>query len=110
MNYYLERFPHSETLKKAIKEGKRAEAMYGFFTGGDPRDFYPDDECCNEKEIERWKEAVRQWNEGEQEEYPGSHRWIRNENGEVIGHGTVATFGIGVYLYIDDSDEWEEES
>lgn len=75
---------------------------YGFFPGGDPREFTPDFECCNEKEISSWKEACEQWNRGERIVCEGSHRWVVDGEGKVIGTATVSSFGIGVYFWDDE--------
>jgi len=79
---------------------------YGFFTGGDPREFTPDLECCTEKEIQAWKEACQLWNEGNKVICEGSHRWLVGPNGEFMGTATVSSFGIGIYTY-DDEEEGE---
>lgn len=78
---------------------------YGFFPGGDPRDFTPDPECCSKKEIEAWKEACASWDRGEKVVCEGSHRWITDKDGNVIGTATVSSFGIGVYTYEYDDEE-----
>lgn len=62
---------------------------YGFFIGGDPRDFTPDDECCTKEEIDAWREACKKYREGDH--VPG---------GVVIGPGFIGCggrFGIGTY-------------
>jgi hypothetical protein len=41
------------------------ESGYGAFKGGDPREFHPDHECCNDDEIARWRKACEEWNEAE---------------------------------------------
>lgn len=75
---------------------------YGYFIGGDPRKFSPDIELCTKEEIAAWEEACKQWNEGNEIECVGSHRWITNADGKVIGTATVSSFGIGVYEYEDE--------
>lgn len=79
--------------------------MYGFFPGGDPRDFIPDEESCTEKEITAWKEACALWNEGKKVVCEGSHRWLVDGEGNVIGTATVSSFGIGIYYYEEDEEE-----
>lgn len=83
------------------------EMGYGFFPGGDPRDFTPDFGDCSEKEITAWKEACQQWNEGKRVVCEGSHRWLVDSKGNVIGTATVSSFGIGTYVY-DMEDEGDE--
>lgn len=41
------------------------EQVYGPFTGGDPRQFEPDRECCTPAEIAAWEQACREWAAGE---------------------------------------------
>jgi hypothetical protein len=106
--YAREEFPHSVTLKKAIEEEKYVDVQYGFFNGGDPRDFNPDLECCSEEEVARWHEAVSSWNIGARVEYAGSHFWIHDANDKIIGSGTNATFGIGTYLCVYDHDPMDQ--
>lgn len=79
---------------------------YGFFPGGDPRDFTPDSECCTAEEKAAWKEACEQWNRGEKVVCEGSHRWLVDREGNVIGTATVSGFGIGIYTY--DEEEYFE--
>lgn len=40
------------------------ETMYGFFRGGDPRRFTPDEDDCTPEEIERWRQACALWDQG----------------------------------------------
>lgn len=107
-DYAIEQFPHSINLLKAIAEDKYIEVIYGFFNGGDPRDFKPDEECCTPEEINKWKEAVTLWNNTNNVKYEGSHYWIYNEVGHIVGSGTNATFGIGAYLYIAEHDPMDQ--
>ncbi len=65
------------------------EVVYGFFHLDDPRDFFPDEECCTPAEITAHKTACEKAALGEV--------W-----GPVLerGGGCVASesFGIGTYL------------
>lgn len=38
-----------------------SECVYGFFTGGDPRNFFPDAESCLEDELENHRKACELW-------------------------------------------------
>ena len=40
-------------------EGQIALPQYGYFYGGDPNNFTPDDEVCTPAEITRWEEACK---------------------------------------------------
>jgi hypothetical protein len=75
------------------------EVTYGYFPGGDPRDFTPDEESCRPDEIARWKEACAAWERGEKPDPGGPH--IPLEGG--CGHITMAYYGIGTYS-IRDAD------
>ena len=69
---------------------------YGFFPGGDPRDFHPDGESCSEEEIKAHKEACARWDAGEvkDEGHSGVIIPLPN-NGVAIACGH--RFGIGTY-------------
>jgi hypothetical protein len=82
----------------------RIEYGYGFFTGGDPRKFYPDGESCSEEELLNHKRACKLWNDLEAEgkiptpeECPSG--WICDENGKKLSHVLRAPYGIGGYEY-----------
>lgn len=46
------------------------DSHYGGFTGGDPRNFFPDMEMCSEEEIANHKKACEAWDKGKPEESP----------------------------------------
>jgi hypothetical protein len=46
-----------------IEPENASQVVYGFYHGGDPREFHPDYECCSEKEIADHKAACALWNE-----------------------------------------------
>lgn len=69
---------------------------------GDPRDYYPDLECCTRAEVLRWAEACDLWDRGDRHPEgpcPASDVCSRDES-----------FGIGVYFFdappgwFDDDD------
>ncbi len=72
------------------------DTLYGFFHLDDPRDFFPDDECCTPAEIAAWKTACEKAARGEP--------W-----GPLVERGGGCTasesFGIGTYLIHEDSDD-----
>lgn len=76
------------------------QSGYGFFPGGDPTKFIPDEDN-SPQEIENWKEACKRWNESK-EGAEGSHRWLTDGAGEVIGTATIAHLGMGMYTYEDE--------
>lgn len=112
-NEYLKReyeglFRMYERLRAAL-ENVRAyikqqveEHDYGFFPGGDPTRFIPDEEVNTPEEIENWKDACERWNSGDKTGEEGSHRWLTNEDGEIIGTSTVAKLGMGICTYINE--------
>ena len=74
---------------------------YGFFPGGDPRNFTPDEECCSPEEILSWETACAEWNKGNEVQVGASC---------VVASGmliTIAPFGIGTYQFDDDEGEPE---
>ena len=96
---------------RAIADSIRCEAecaSYGYFPGGDPRDFTPDPEACSADEMDRHKAACDQWEAGDRVDVGGPHKPIPG------GHITVSHFGVGVSVYKDadlmrlaqDLDDW----
>ena len=86
----------------------RQESLYGFFLGGDPRDFYPDNEACSEREMKNHAAACKLWNEAEAAGFKPTPEacpsgWIYDDNGKAIAHVLRAPYGIG-------TSTWEEES
>ena len=84
--------------------------VYGFFHGGDPRDFSPDAESCSEDEISRHRQACQLWDEAESRgETPTPEKcesgWIYDENNQPVMHVLRSSYGIGTYYYHDDDDE-----
>ncbi len=62
---------------------------YGFFCGGDPRDFSPDPECSTEDEREAHRLACEAWGRGERAD---AHAGCRASVG----------FGLGTYTHSDE--------
>lgn len=80
------------------------ESVYGFFAGGDPRDFSPDYESCDPKEISRWKAACKLWDEAESRgETPTPEKcpsgWERDEATGAVMHVLRAPYGIGIVTW-----------
>jgi pentatricopeptide repeat protein len=87
-------------------------AVYGSFTGGDPRKFSPDPECSTEAERGRHRKACDLWDEMEAkgetptpEKCPSGYEQL--PDGSVI-HVLRAPYGLGVQEYDDDFFEEEE--
>ncbi len=75
---------------------------YGFFLGGDPREFTPDEESCRPDEIAAHKAACARWDAGQPQDEgrSGQYAAVTMPSGEVAtaivcGH----SFGIGVYRH-----------
>ena len=87
---------------------------YGFFCGGDPRQFWPDGESCSETEIANHKAACALWNEAEARgETPEPEAcpsgYLYDADGKCIGHVLRAPYGIGTYSYDDEDEEFEDD-
>lgn len=82
---------------------KHSESTYGYYPGGDPRNFFPDNESCTSDELEAHRLACRAWDRGEQPDPGGAHIAL-GLPGEVIGWVTRAYYGVGIY-----SIEWDCE-
>lgn len=75
------------------------EPCYGYFSGGDPRDFHPDCEDSTPEEIANWKQAcIEAERLQEKRELPCPSGWGRLADGTVF-HMLRAPFGIGVCTY-----------
>lgn len=81
------------------------ELGYGFFPGGDPRDFTPDYEMCSPEEIERWKVDVALAEAGFTVVTPPSGQWIYDQDGKPVMHILAPKYGMGTYQYrLQDED------
>lgn len=79
----------------------RTEWGYGFFIGGDPRKFHPDEDSCTPEEIASHKAACEKWEAGETTALPGS---CVHFPGGVI---TLSDFGLGSYEYEVEPEPWD---
>jgi len=78
---------------------KHTETVYGFFCGGDPRNFHPDYQDCTPTEVENHKRARALWDEAEARgETPTPEAcpsgWITPDV-----HVLCAPYGIGVQVF-----------
>lgn len=81
-------------------ECQEFSSCYGFFHGGDPRNFHPDYECCSEAEIENHKKACEEADRLESaRDLPCPSGWIRSDDGSVSIHVLRSPFGIGIITY-----------
>jgi hypothetical protein len=89
------------------------ELCYGFFPGGDPRKFTPDEGCCTAEEIARWKEDCARWERGE---LPLTQtRCFIREDREGIESDTVTLvtpsgYGLGSYEMEVEEDPGSDQS
>lgn len=104
-------------LLEAISEiDDEGEPSYGYYLGGDPRDFSPDEECCSPEEISAHAEACRAWDRGECPDLGGPHQPLTAEDcvayemalgvarehpPEFAGYKTVGHYGIGTTMLRD---------
>ena len=82
------------------------ETGYGGFKGGDPREFWPDYECCSAEEVALWRACCDKWNEADAKGItldPENMQFCRDELG-ISGNGWK--FGIGVYT-VEFEQVWE---
>lgn len=84
---------------------------YGYFLGGDPREFTPDVEVCSVEEIERHKADCEAWERGERVDRGGPHEPLPDGK---AGWATVSHYGMGMQTLADeetvklaqDLDDW----
>ncbi len=78
-------------------------SMYGYFCGGDPRNFHPDGEDCSPQEIENHKKACRAADEleaqGKRAAIENPSKWLVGDDGKAFAHILLAPFGIGVQTF-----------
>ncbi len=104
----------SEKYNEAIAElhelyydirSQAEDTAYGYFHGGDPRNFSPDPECSTEAEREAHRVACAEWNAGKREPLPGPHEALPNGQGWITRSG----FGLGVNTMTDEqASDWAE--
>lgn len=92
-----------EVLKKVLPVIEQQSEIpgYGFFTGGDPRDFTPDSDASTAEEQAKWKADCEAYAKGEIGPQPTGDRWLTNAAGEVVGHLQLGGYGLGSYIWRD---------
>ncbi len=84
----------------ARAEDEAASPVYGFFTGGDPRDFTPDPEGSTDEERAAHKAACEARDADDTVPFlPGTES--TTTAGDVYTHRTRAGFGLGTQIYRD---------
>lgn len=91
------------------------DSSYGYFYGGDPRDFRPDHECSTEDERKRHAEDCAKWNAGDHIDRGPDHKPGAPAEGEtfdtalmvdeVVVHHHKASYGLGTTTWICDACE-----
>lgn len=79
---------------------KVTEWGYGFFPGGDPRRFRPDEEGTTPEEAENHRIACEAWDRGEQHSRPD----CTHGDSFVL---TTCQFGLGSYSWDEEMWPWE---
>jgi hypothetical protein len=82
------------------------ESGYGFFCGGDPRDFYPDQECSTDAEREKHKRDCEAWERGERPNVNGNAPYWTNSDG-IAAHVIPCGYGLGGYSLDIECDDPE---
>lgn len=70
---------------------------YGFFLGGDPRDFSPDVDSCTPAELKAHEEACARWNAGTPKDEGHSGIFVGDPEKGVAAIVCGHRFGIGTY-------------
>lgn len=108
-----------------VSDMARDDATYGYYHGGDPRDFTPDEEVCTPEEIASHRAACEAWDRGETPDPGGPHQPLteddalrielshgvaRNPIPALTGHKTVAHYGMGTTSSYDSEARalWEQ--
>lgn len=86
-----------------LRAGMQDSVTYGFFPGGDPRDFTPDPECCTEAELAAHKQACEEWERGDRKEYERHRHEATEQDGKVMIASYAGAFGLGTYSTRDDA-------
>lgn len=82
------------------------DVTYGYFPGGDPRDFNPDPECCTPEEMARHKAACEEWDRGDKTEHERHHHKAETlADGRAVIASYPGAFGLGTYSIRDEEAE-----
>ena len=95
MSKYRKAIEALESIRPYLRELAQDQSVYGFFHGGDPRDFHPDGEASTEEERAAHKAACEQF----ERDAVGSPSCCEHRDNMII---TKAPFGLGVNTYRDE--------
>ena len=94
----------AETFIRAIipelEKIAEPQRVYGFFQGGDPRDFSPDAEASSEAERAAHKAACGAFTADKP--LPGCCEHVKDDKGKMVMILTKAPFGLGINNYQDE--------
>lgn len=88
-----------EAVLPMLSEMSRSDVTYGYYCGGDPRDFSPDRECCTAEEIAAWESACAAWERGERPDPGGPHQPLAE--GETVADALSGGAGADAVLVVD---------
>ncbi len=91
--------------REYLREVAGPHPMYGYFNGGDPRDFSPDEECCTPEELAAHKAACEAWNRGERPVSEAHHHKVVEYQGKPAIASYAGAFGMGVSSCRDEDAE-----
>jgi len=93
------------SIAESIRE-RAVQTMYGYFRGGDPRDFTPDPEACSEDEMAEHARLCAKYEAGEIQHVEGHHhRAVMDNEGNIIGVASYAPLGMGTSCFADGEAE-----
>lgn len=91
--------PWYEAVRRRVDEELTGFPMYGYYPGGDPRDFVPDLETNHRHEVLAWVEACQRWAADEP-----------TVSEPTFPHGVCqADQSLGLGAYRIEGMEWDEE-
>lgn len=85
-----------------MKKKTRWKMGYGYFPGGNPNNFFPDEEMCTKEEIANWKTDCKAWNEGRRKPCPPPCQHVTDSEGKIVLTLTAPRYGMGTYRYKED--------
>lgn len=91
--------------REYLRPCAQGEPTYGHYLGGDPRNFFPDEESCSPEEIGRHKTACAAWERGERPVSEPHRHEAQEIEGKLVIVSYPGAFGLGVYHMRDEEAE-----
>lgn len=88
-----------------LRQAANPDVTYGYFHGGDPRDFCPDGEVCTPAEMAAHKAACEAWERGERPEYERHRHEVTEVGATTVVTSYAGSFGMGTYQMRDEEAE-----